>query len=104
MGDIGEDLAALALENSGFRILDRNFNTKVGELDIVAMKNGVIHFVEVKTRNGSMYGYPSEAITPQKQRHMRKAAEYYLQNKDCIWRSVSLDVFEIMTDFIEGCM
>ena len=104
IGDAGEDLAAMVLENSGFSILDRNFNTRVGELDIVAMKNDVIHFIEVKTRSGSMYGYPSEAVTPAKQRHIRKAAEYYLQNRDCRYVSVSLDVFEVMTDLIENCM
>lgn len=104
VGDAGEDLAVMMLENSGFTILDRNFNTKVGEIDIVAIRAGVIHFVEVKTRNGGMYGYPSEAVTAAKRRHIRKAAEYYLQNRRHDWQSISLDVFEIMTDFIEDCM
>lgn len=104
IGDIGEDFAASILENDGFKVLERNFGIKAGEIDIIAMKNGVIHFVEVKTRNGSMYGYPSEAVTPAKQRHIRKAAEFYLQRCRLPWSSVSLDVFEIMTDFIEDCM
>ena len=104
IGDTGEDLAVMVLENNGYRILERNFGTKVGELDIIAMKGGVIHFVEVKTRNGSTCGYPSEAVTPAKQRHIRKAAEYYLQGCRIPWSSISLDVFEIMTDHIENCM
>ena len=60
--------------------------------------------IEVKTRSGDICGYPSEAVTAEKQRHIRRSAEYYLQNKRCGWRSVSLDVFEIMTDFLEDCM
>lgn len=104
IGDLGEEFAAAILENEGFIILERNFRTKTGEIDIIAMKAGVIHFIEVKTRSGDICGYPSEAVTAEKRRHIRRSAEYYLQNNRYGWRSVSLDVFEIMTDFLEDCM
>lgn len=104
VGDIGEDFAAQLLINSGFTILQRNFSTKVGEIDIIAIKDGVLHFVEVKTRNGNQYGYPSEAVNQTKQQRIRKSAEIYLQNRRTAWRKISFDVYEIMTDLIEDCM
>lgn len=103
-GDSGEDFAAAMLINNGFNILERNYSTKAGEIDIIATKDGIIHFIEVKTRNGNMYGSPAEAVTTSKQRHIRKAAELYLQSRRYSWDAVSLDVYEIMTDFIEDCM
>ena len=104
VGDMGEDFAAQLLENSGFSILQRNYRTKVGEIDIIATKDGVLHFIEVKTRNGDQYGYPSEAVTQTKQQRIRKCAEAYLQNRRVTWQKVSFDVYEIMTDLIENCM
>ena len=102
VGDMGEDFAAQLLENSGFSILQRNYRTKVGEIDIIATKDGVLHFIEVKTRNGDQYGYPSEAVTQTKQQRIRKCAEAYLQNRRVTWQKVSFDVYEIMTDLIEN--
>ena len=104
VGDIGEDFAVRLLTNSGFNVLQRNFYTKVGEIDIIATKDGVLHFIEVKTRNGNQYGYPSESVSPAKQQRIRKSAEIYLQNRRATWQKVSFDVYEIMTDLIEDCM
>jgi putative endonuclease len=104
VGDIGENYAADLLANSGFRIIERNYRTKAGEIDIIAIKDGVLHFVEVKTRNGYQYGYPSEAVTAAKQARIRKAAEQYLQGRRMTWNKISLDVYEIMTELIEDCM
>lgn len=104
VGDMGEDFAVQLLENSGFNILQRNYRTKVGEIDIIATKDEVLHFIEVKTRNGDQYGFPSEAVTQTKQHRIRKCAEAYLQNRRITWQRVSFDVYEIMTDLIENCM
>jgi putative endonuclease len=104
VGDIGEDFASQLLTNAGYNILERNYRTKTGEIDIIATKNGVLHFIEVKTRNGNQYGYPSEAVDEAKQKRIKKAAEQYLQNRRLAWQNVSIDVYEIMTDLIEGCM
>ena len=104
VGDIGEEFAAKMLENAGYRIIARNYATKQGEIDIIAIKDGVIHFVEVKTRTGFQYGYPSDAVTKTKQDRIRKAAKQYLNNRRLVWKSVSFDVYEIMTDLIEDCM
>lgn len=104
VGDIGEDFAVRLLTNSGFNILQRNYYTKVGEIDIIATKDGVLHFIEVKTRNGDQYGYPSESVNLTKQNRIRKSAEIYLQNRRATWQKISFDVYEIMTDLIEDCM
>ncbi len=104
VGDIGENFAADLLTNSGYQIIERNYRTKAGEIDIIATKNGVLHFIEVKTRNGDQYGYPSESVTATKQLRIKRAAEQYLQGRRLNWNRLSFDVYEIMTDLIEGCM
>ena len=63
VGDSGEDFAARILEESGYQIIERNYSTRYGEIDIIAFRDGVLHFIEVKTRTGMEYGFPSEAIT-----------------------------------------
>ena len=104
VGDLGEDFAASLMENAGYRIIARNFATKQGEIDIIAIRDGVLHFVEVKTRTGCQYGYPSDAVTKIKQDRIRKAAQQYLNSRRLTWKSVSFDVYEIMTNHIEDCM
>jgi putative endonuclease len=104
VGGHGEDFAAKVLEDSGFRILDRNYRSRTGEIDIIAVKDGVIHFVEVKTRTGDEYGYPSDAVTESKRHNIRRTAECYLSERHAVWRTVSLDVMEVTADLIEDCM
>lgn len=79
LGAFGEGLAAEFLAQKGFEILARNFRCGKNEIDLVAKKNGVISFVEVKTRKGLAFGHPAEAITSAKRREMTKAAECYLR-------------------------
>lgn len=82
VGRLGETKASAYLESFGFRILHRNYRTKVGEIDIVAKRDHIIYFFEVKTRKSVMYGQPYEAVTHFKQIHMKRAAQWYvLQNK-----------------------
>ncbi len=73
LGCYGEDRAAAYLETAGLRILDRNWRLgTVGELDIVAEDDGVVVFVEVKTRRGIGAGLASEAVTAQKMDRIRR--------------------------------
>lgn len=78
LGKLGEDAASAYLQRQGFRILTRNFRTRSGELDIVALDGVVLVFVEVKTRIGSAFGLPEEAVTPYKLRDILSAAAYYV--------------------------
>ena len=69
-----ERAAERALVDAGYRILDRNFRSRGGELDIVAEENGVLCFVEVKGRRSVAFGTPAEAITAEKERRVIGAA------------------------------
>lgn len=75
----GEQAAADYLLARGYTIIDRNVRTAHGEIDLVAGMEGLIIFVEVKTRRSHSFAYPEEAVTSRKQVHMMSAAETYLQ-------------------------
>jgi putative endonuclease len=94
-GKAGEDLALEFLKKRGYRIIDRNFRTRVGEIDIVARDGETVCFVEVKTRCQDCYGAPEESVDVRKQRHMVKAAMQFLKKMD-LWESPSrFDVVSI---------
>jgi putative endonuclease len=76
-GKAGEDAAVKLLQTRGYKIIARNFRSKVGELDIIAIDGNTLVFVEVKTRWSRDYGYPEEAITPKKLQSIMKTAEYF---------------------------
>lgn len=78
-GNIGEDLAVKYLQKLGYRILERNYRIKGGEIDIVALDKGYLVFVEVKTRSSHDFGLPVEAMTSWKIKFLLKTAEFYLQ-------------------------
>lgn len=78
-GNRGEDLAAVFFLQKGFRIVERNWSCRLGEIDLIVEKDGVYHFVEVKTRKSLLYGYPEEAIHGKKLRHLARAIELYLE-------------------------
>ena len=77
IGDLGEDVAAYYLKKNGYNILKRNFRIKGGEIDIIAVKDGVIAFTEVKTRSPDPLVSGFEAVTPKKQKLIINASEQY---------------------------
>lgn len=81
LGREGEDRAAQFLAKKGYKILERNYSTKSGEIDLVALHNGEVVFVEVKTRTSDAYGAPELAVNPRKQLRMIKAALGYIKYK-----------------------
>ena len=80
-GRWGEDLAAEFLRRKGCRIIARGWRCRFGELDIVAAREGVLAFVEVKLRRGSAFAPARAFVTADKQRRLRTAAELYLQEQ-----------------------
>ncbi|HIP88010.1 MAG TPA: YraN family protein [Anaerolineales bacterium] len=89
LGRRGETLAAQELARQGYEIVARNWRCEAGEVDIVARRDGVWHFVEVRTRRGDGFGTPEESLTLAKQARMVAVAEYYLAAhdlKDVDWR------------------
>lgn len=81
LGQAGEDRAAKYLAKQGYRVLERNYRTSHGEIDLIALHEGTIVFVEVKTRTSDAFGAPELAVTPQKQRRMVKTALGYIKYK-----------------------
>ena len=79
LGRKGEELALSFLKKRGYRPLERNFNTRWGEIDIVACKDGVLRLVEVRTVSRGGLLDPREALTKKKQEHLWRAVEIYLQ-------------------------
>lgn len=100
IGRFGEDVACDYLEKNDYKILDRNFKCRQGEIDIVGYDkiNNEVVFFEVKSRTNFNYGFPSEAVNKLKQKHILDSAKYYLYCKgleDCF---VRIDVIEIVID------
>lgn len=104
VGNSGEEFAARILEDEGYMILERNFRTRIGEIDIIASKDGVVHFIEVKTRTSDEYGCPADAVTESKQNTIRRSAEIYMSRRRLMWKAYSLDVAEVTFNLIENCM
>lgn len=77
-GQKGEDLAASYLQQRGYKIIERNWKYKNKEIDIIAYEGQTLVFVEVKTRNGTSFGYPEEFVNSKKQRNIIFASEQYL--------------------------
>ena len=82
IGILGERKAQAYLKRRGYQILECNYRTKGGELDIIAKQQDCIVFVEVKTRTNEEYGTPADAVSVYKQRHMLKSARDYLLQFD----------------------
>lgn len=79
IGAQGETLAVKYLEENQFSILHRNWRFKIHEVDIIALQNKKLHFIEVKTRTGLQYGYPEESISQRKMNSLKKAAVAFLE-------------------------
>ena len=95
LGRAGEKEACKFLKSNGYEILDTNYRTYVGEVDIVAKQGEEIVFVEVKTRSGDEYGTPAEAVTRKKQEKYFKVAQEYLIKTSRTSSSCRFDVIEI---------
>jgi putative endonuclease len=80
-GKAGEEAASRYLKRLGYRILEQNYRTPVGELDIIAMDKDTLVFVEVKSRRTDSFGSPEDAVGPHKQRQMARAALMYMTTK-----------------------
>ncbi len=82
LGRNGEILACQFLINKGHTILETNYRSGQGEIDIISLKDGILVFSEIKARSGYAFGYPEEAVDRRKQQRLRLAAIAYLESKD----------------------
>ena len=97
VGQDGETLAVQHLQRKGYKIIARNYRTRLGEIDIIAKHNGALVFVEVKTRRSKHYGHPKLAVTPAKQRQISMAALVYLKQQGAMQQPARFDVVTILS-------
>ncbi|MBX9781039.1 MAG: YraN family protein [Chitinophagaceae bacterium] len=93
-GKKGEDIATHFLIQKGYTIQERNWRHKHWEVDIIASKGTILHFIEVKTRTNMHYGYPEEGISKEKMQHLKNAAMVY-QFKHQRWKYIQFDAIAI---------
>jgi putative endonuclease len=98
LGRWGEEQGCRYLVDHGYRIVYQNYRCPVGEIDIIASKDGSLAFVEVKTRRTTAYGTPAEAVNYKKQMKYMKASLYFLNDRK--WRDVDcrFDILEVIVN------
>ena len=97
-GKFGEETACNFLKKQGFKILETNYRySKIAEIDIIAQKSDVIHFVEVKTRRKNSYN-PMEAITKTKLNSILNCARFYMSNSKMHYKQMRIDAIAIVLD------
>lgn len=105
IADLGENAATKFLEKEGYKVVKRNYVAKNAEIDIIASKDDILAFVEVKTRNtkwlGAKFSRPAASVTPEKQQKIIKAASVFIGFK---YRDMKkrFDVIEVYTESIDG--
>ncbi|MBN1318260.1 MAG: YraN family protein [Anaerolineales bacterium] len=98
LGRWGENRAARHLQHNGYTIIERNYRCSMGEMDLITTRDDQWIFVEVKTRRGTEYGLPEEAITPTKAGRLLDISRHYLFERaieDVCWR---VDVIAVELD------
>lgn len=98
LGFLGEKKAIEFLESKGYQIIDNNFRIRNGEIDIVAIDEGTLVFVEVKTRRNTYFGTPEESITGSKIRFLIRASHYYKLTHPRLPESMRIDAVAILLD------
>ncbi|MDR2018633.1 MAG: YraN family protein [Syntrophobacterales bacterium] len=94
-GREGEDTAIALLKHRGYKIIERNYRSFLGEIDIIAEDGDCLVFVEVKNRNSSTFGESLFAIDKKKRQHMVRSATYYLKDHKCLDKKIRFDVVGI---------
>lgn len=103
IGKWGENLACQYLEENNYKVIERNFLCRQGEIDIIAkdiVKKELV-FVEVKTRSNFKYGNPVDAVNKQKQKHMVQAIKYYIYKNHIKDVPIRIDVIEVF--IVQNC-
>ena len=93
-GKEGECLADKYLQNHGYQVQHRNWKHGYYEIDIIATKNNIIHFIEVKTRHSSTFGHPEQGVTKKKFANLKKAAVVFLHLQP-YWNRIQFDILSI---------
>ena len=106
LGAHGERVAARRYEAAGYEVVARNWRCRDGELDLVVRGPDVLVFCEVKTRSSKRFGIPAEAVTPAKQRRIRRLAQRFCAETGERARELRFDVVSVLrgeVEILEGC-
>lgn len=95
LGKKGEEIAVKFLKTKGFKIVETNYRIRGGEIDIVAIEQDALVYVEVKTRTSNEFGYPEESITPRKIKYLVRTAKFYRNSKKNLPELERIDVISI---------
>jgi putative endonuclease len=95
-GNAAEDLAADYLKQNGYKIIERNYACKTGEIDIIAQKGGCLVFAEVKARSTQAFGGPVGAVTAAKQKRVANTAMCYIKEKKPKFDSLMFDIIAVL--------
>ncbi len=96
LGQKGEELALRFLKKNGYRLIERNYTCKMGEVDIVAREKDILAFIEVKTRKTTTFGPPQMAVDQRKQEQLSRVALHYLKEKRLERIKARFDVVAIL--------
>ena len=95
IGYEGEDTAVKYLKLNGYKIIDRNFYARQGEIDIIAKEDKEWVFIEVKTRTNHAFGRPIEAVDNLKKQHLLNTIKYYIYSNKIKDENIRIDVIEV---------
>lgn len=98
LGKTGEDYAVYYLVKKGYRVIERNFKARYGEIDIICITDDILVFVEVKTRIGDAFGKPEESVTAHKLREVIKTAQWYTLSHAGLPEAWRIDVIAVECD------
>ena len=98
LGERGEALAWNFLVKRGYTLLEKNYRTRFGEVDVIARKDGSLVFLEIKTRRNHDYGTPEEAVDWRKRQKLARVAQSYLQAKRLENQAARFDVLSVNWD------
>jgi len=101
-GKLGEQIACKALQKKGYRILEKNYRCRHGEIDLVARHRDCIVFIEVRSKTGVSYGSPEESVTAAKKQKLLATALYYLGSHDDLPENWRIDFVAIEMERLGG--
>lgn len=95
-GQLAEEAAAEYLRSQNYVIMERNFRSRLGEIDIIARDKDTLVFIEVRSRKGNRFGLPQETVNWEKQQRVRKMAQQYLKTTGQVQRYCRFDVIGVL--------
>ena len=102
LGAKGEEIAVRYLKSRGYRILERNYRIRLGEIDIIAEQGADLVFIEVKTRSDTLFGSPFDSVTVPKQRQLSKVALEYISKHGCHNHPARFDVVSVQLKEVQA--